>query len=131
MEGNEYGVTTTEMDQIMTMDLDDMTESQKEIWRKETMKRINETTKITKTVLEKWAETRRRHEISEEETKKLNERWKDFEDRFNTSIKKLCVKIVQTLEGSGLTQNMDQIKEESKYSPEKMSSKEAAKLLKK
>ena len=100
-----------------------MSESEKEIWRAETLARINNTTENTNKILKSTKETRIKHETEVEETKKLREKWSDFETRFNKSIRSLWVRIVETLEGSGLRQNFDEIEQTSKFKPEIMDSK--------
>ena len=107
-----------------------MSESEKDIWRKETLRRVKETTKNSEKILQMAAETRRLNEESMKETQKLEERWKEFQDKFDKSMKILVEKIADNFNGLGVENSLKEIGEKSRFKPQKLTAKKAGKLLK-
>ena len=127
---SRYGITEVELEFIMTKDIDEMTENEKDIWRSETLRRVNETTDDTWKLLKSSAETRRITEESMKDTKKLEQKWKEYQDKFDLSMRTLVDRISQSISDGDLHKDLEYLKEESKYSPVKMTAVKAGKLLK-
>ena len=92
----------------MAKDHREMTEEEKVIWRKETLRRVEETTKSTKETLAKAAESRQNWEKALKDLKSIEYKWKDFQDLFDEKMKKLVDKIASGL-GRGLNQRGENI----------------------
>ena len=127
---NLYGITSSELKFIMSKTPASMTVAEKDIWRKETLRQVTETTNKTNEMLQRAEEAKKRSQESIKETEKLDQKWKEFQDKFDQSMKSLVDKIAEGFDGGSIQTNLDYIQENSKYTPQIMTAKEAGKLLK-
>lgn len=125
-----YGITQESLDEIMAKSPDKMTEPEKEIWRKEVLARCAATTKRCNETLAKSHETKKIMEDTEASSKRLEDKWQEFQDTFKRTMQAIVGKIGEGIGTLVDVNQMDQIKELSKFSPKKMTALKAGKLLK-